>query len=491
MTNKINIDQFLKEENLEKLDKLLIDELQLTRAPALSIGVVYENQVILTRNYGAINIEKNIPATSNSLYMIASVTKSFTSLGILKLVEKGKISLDDKLKDYLPIKIGFEEDPIRIKHLLTHTSGIPNMFDPLFEVNMEDIYGVNNEIPKIPWSTWDDIYRVLNDAEEFITEKPGKRFYYNNLAYELLGKIIEIVSNTSFSTFIKKEILNPLKMKTSGFFEQDITDNLNLATPYIIKPGSNPPKLIPIDYPEKKFISAAGGLFSSVNEMTNYMIMHLNEGNFNEKQIIAPELLKQMHSIQFEDKYPNILAKAAFGEYGRTGYGYGLAVHEDFYGHKLVQHSGSYMGASAWMALLPEEKIGVIFLSNHHPSPRSLAQAVLLQIMGLEPKKHHPQLVLRYHHNKLTGMYSAYRGLEKVQVISKNGSLFLKPLSIGTEIPIFPKNDGTPYYKQLNYYTFTEIGGKLPVQFTIDKNNQIWLHFERLKLKKLSENNCN
>ncbi len=485
MTSSINVLKYLTEEKIKKIDELLVKELTLTRAPALSIGIVQGNELVFTRNYGSINIEENTPATSDSIYMIASVTKSFTALGVLKLVEKKLLSLDDKLNDLLPLKLGFEDDPIRVKHLMSHCSGMPNFTDPLWEKNNEDLFGINVEIPKIPFSTWDDIYRLLNSSNAFITERPGKRFYYNNLAFELLGKIIEEVSGKPFPEFINDEILKPLEMENSGFYDERIANNPDLATPYIIKPGSNPPKLIPISYPERKFISAAGGLFSSVKEMANYMIMHLNNGKFKEKTIIAEELLNSMHQIQFLEEYPNQPFYSFYGEYGRTGYGYGLVIHENFHGHKLIEHSGSYMGASSWMVLLPEEKIGVVFLSNHHPSPRMLAQAVLLELLGKDAYTHHPLLRLRKHHEKLTGTYVSHAKTVSVEVVSRNGGLFLNTKEFGNvEIPLFPANDN-PYHEQLDYYSFTEIGGKLPVQFTIDEQDNVWLHYERLKLKKV------
>ncbi|MHA2251674.1 MAG: serine hydrolase domain-containing protein, partial [Candidatus Kariarchaeaceae archaeon] len=103
-------------EFIDKIDEFLTEEMTLQGSPGLSIGIVAGENVILTRNYGAMNLEDNKPATSDTLYMIASVTKSFTSLGILKLVEQGKLALDDEISKYLPLTLGYQEDPIRVKH---------------------------------------------------------------------------------------------------------------------------------------------------------------------------------------------------------------------------------------------------------------------------------------------------------------------------------------------------------------------------------------
>jgi len=483
MTSKIK--DLLESKLIRKLDTLIIDEMARTRAPALSIGIIHGEELIFSRNYGAINLEKNIPATSDSLFMIASITKSFTACGILKLIEKGKITLEDKIEEFIPVKVGFEESPIRIKHLLSHSSGIPNFSDFLWAKNEEELLNLQFEIPKLPWSTWEDIFRLLEGIDSFISEKPGVRFYYNNLSYEILGKIIEEVSGMKFSKYIKREILTPLEMNNSGFYDENIIESEHLATPYVTKAGSKPPKLIPISYPEKRFVSAAGGLFSSVNNMARYVAMLLNNGKFREKEIISAELIKTMQEIHFAESYPNLAFTSFYGNYGKTGYGFGLVIHNDFFGYKLVEHSGSYWGASTWMALLPELKLGVIFLSNHHPSPRMFAQAVLMELIGKDCTKHHPLIKLREHHSKLVGKYESYKGITSLNVISRGGTLFLKhPETDGKEEPLLPRGL-KDYSEELDYYTLTEIGGKMPVQFTIDNNGDIWLHYERLKLKKV------
>ena len=187
----------------EKLDNLLVSSMTENRTPALSVGIIIDNNQVFTRNYGAMDLESNIPASSDTLYMIASITKSFTALGILKLVEMGKISLDDEISKYLPINLGFEDAPIKIKHFLSHSSGIPGITDILWNKNEEDHLGISFEIPKIPFSSWDDVFRHVNGATEWISKRPGEVFYYNNMCYDLLGKIIEDISGLAFGEFFQ------------------------------------------------------------------------------------------------------------------------------------------------------------------------------------------------------------------------------------------------------------------------------------------------
>jgi CubicO group peptidase (beta-lactamase class C family) len=282
--------------------------------------------------------------------------------------------------------------------------------------------------------------------------------------------------------------MNPLEMTSSSFFNESIEENPNLATPYDLDPKSETGRLRPIEYPEKKFISAAGGLFSSINDMLNYVKMQLNKGRYKGTQIIDEKLVDQMQSIQFEESYPNSSFSNTYGNYGRTGYGYGLVIHEDFFGTKLIQHSGSFYGASAWMALLPEKKLGVVFLSNKHPSPRMLAQTVLLELLGLDSQENHPLMKLRKHNKLLSGKYETYKSTLKWEVISKEGGLFIKyqnpklPLA-----PLYPIDGNENNFTTLDYYIPSDIGGRQPVQFELDNNEQVWMHYERLKFKKVKE----
>lgn len=477
----------IDDEFIEKIDSMLTEEMILNDSPGLSIGIISGDQLVLIRNYGARDLESNIGCDSDTMYNIASVTKSFVCVALLKLQEMGKLNIDDEVKKYIPLKLGLEGHPIKIRHFMSHTSGMPDLGDTIWLTNEEERFGMTRKIPKVPFATWDDIYRHLNGASEYITDPPGTRFYYNNIAYELLSQIISKVSGQSFTSFIKEHILNPLEMSRSSFMSDELLKDNNIAIPYESAVGSKTGKINKINYSGTKFISAAGGLFSTINELSNYAIMHLNDGYYKGNQIITSENLSQMQDFQFTESYPNADFTAFYGDYGKTGYGFGLAIHDNFFGYKLVQHSGSYMGSSAWFALIPEKKIGAVFLSNKHPSPRMLAQVVLMMLLGKDPETDHNLLNIRAHHKKLTGKYETYRSLNKMQIISRGGALFY---SIGEKIknplPIYPIPEKTKDPENLDYYVPTEIGGLMPFQFEI-RDDQTWIHMERDKWKKVND----
>lgn len=462
------------------MDDLIIREMERTNTAGTAVAVIDEGKLQLVRTYGARDFELNIPVTPNTIFNIASVTKSFICAGILKLQEEGRLSVNDPISDYLPLNIGFQGEPIRIHNLMTHTSGIPNITDGLWSRNREHILD-SPLVPRIPLASWDDGFRHLKGAQKFLVP-PGKRFHYNNFGYGLLSKIIDEVAGESYKAYLRKKLFEPLEMERTGFFNEIQGDPL-LAKGYMDKPQSGTRQFIHVPYEEHKLgtslSEAAGGLFSSVEELANYMQMHLEGGLFKGKRVLSEDSVKSMHRRHFKEEFPNASFAASYGQ-TVSGYGYGFAIDEDFHGHLLVQHSGSYIGASAWFCFIPELKRGVIMLSNHHPSPRIFSQAILIQSLGMDPEKDWSLLKLRNHHQELAGEYHTYWGLNKVQVISQKGALWLKDSKERIQGQLIPF-DGNPL--TFNYYLPTEMGGKEPVQFE-KRNGELWLSIERNLWKK-------
>ncbi len=467
----------------QKLDRLIIEEMERTNTAGTAVAVVNDGKLEMTRCYGARDFELNKPVTPDTIFNVASVTKSFVCAGILKLQEEDKLNVMDPIAEYLPVKIGFPDNPIRIHHLMNHTSGIPNLADAMWIRNREHFMDAQ-PVPRIPFSSWEDGFRFLNGAQEYLVP-PGKKFHYNNFAYGLLSKIISEVAQESYKKFLRKKLFEPMKMKMTGFFNE-IKNTELLAKGYMDKPNSKTNEFIHVPYEEHKLTrsldEAAGGLFSTVVDLSKYLQMHLNQGDFDGKQILTKESVESMQSMQFREEYPSASFAAAYGQ-TISGYGYGFAIDEDFYGYKLVQHSGSFIGASAWFCFISELKRGAIMLSNHHPSPRIFSQAIMIQSLGIDPEKEWPLLKLRNLHKELTGEYHTYKGLNKIRIDSQSGSLIIKDLKGRVQGQLLPLN-GDPF--TLNYYLPTEMGGKEPAQF-VKQGGNIWLTIERNRWKKVNQ----
>jgi len=220
--------------------------------------------------------------------------------------------------------------------------------------------------------------------------------------------------------------------------------------------------------------------------MANYTIMNLNGGIFNGKQIISKESLNQIHDFQFTESYPSTDMTEFYGNYGKTGYGFGWAVHDDFYGHKLIHHSGSWLGASAWHALIPELKLGVVMLANKHPSPRIFAQAIMMVLMGRDPEKEFHLLKNRNHQQKLSGKYESFAGVSKLKIYSEGGIMYFENSAGLAKTPLFPIDGNEGNFEIMDYYFPSEIGGRNAVQFEFRGGNT-WFRIERDIFKKIRD----
>lgn len=165
--------------------------------PGMSVSVVKSGSVIYTRGFGARNLEKNLPATPDTLYGIGSCTKSFTALAIMQLAEQGKLNVQDPVGKHVPFRLGSKENPIKIHHLLSMSSGIPNL--GLAEVLLSRAFGVEEKW--VPASSFDDLMLHVNSAQQEIAAEPGIRYFYFNTGFTLLGEIVTRVSKMPYEQY--------------------------------------------------------------------------------------------------------------------------------------------------------------------------------------------------------------------------------------------------------------------------------------------------
>ncbi len=469
-----------------KFESLISEEMARTKTPGLSIAIVNKDKIVYNGNFGAANLENRLPTNGDTLYRIASVTKSFICMGILILQNEGKLRIEDPISKHLPVTLGIEDYPITIHHLMTHTSGIPDIVHSIHEFHNYEKSEEEFEFPHIPMTTWDDFFRCINGAKEYIHSKPGEHLHYQNDGFAMLGRIIEVVSNLSLNDFITDNILKRLNMNRSTFLPEIYNKLDNVATAY--EESTKKKRIIVAKYNQQNeiFGYAAGGLMSSVNEMANYLMLHLNGGKLKGNRILPIEELGKMYEFHFQETNMNRLFGGSVGTFGKTGYGYGFGLYDDFYGYKLIHHSGSWTGSSAWFAFIPELDIGIVSLANKHPSPRLYALTVLAMMIGKNVETEFPLFAYRSHLETLSGYYEGYKGSSKFKIYEKGGNLTMELAFWGLDVTLIPYIDKSENPITLDYYYLSEAGAKQPVQFTI-KNNEIWLDHERLKAKKVKE----
>ena len=196
----------ISKEKCKTIEKMLVSEMVRENTPGLSISMVNDHEVLYSAAFGSSNLAKHLPVTTNTLFVLASVTKSFIVMAILKLYELKKLDLFDPITKYLPLD-ELEHSPfgnsITLHHLLTHTSGIPNISDGLNIQQLALDYDFEDPVPSVPFASWNDVFRLVNSYAALITDPPGTKFYYNNLGYTLLAKIIEVVSGNTLNEFMQ------------------------------------------------------------------------------------------------------------------------------------------------------------------------------------------------------------------------------------------------------------------------------------------------
>lgn len=450
MENKIDE---LRSEKRERLEDFISDQIADNNIPGMSIAIVEDDQVKYAKGFGARDLEDNLPATKDTLYGVASITKSFTAAAVMKLVEDGKLELNDTVSKYLPVKWG---DDVTIHNLLTHSSGMPSL--GFSEALIDRLIDMDER--GISLSSLDDFYIHLNSAENEIADEPGQRFFYFNSGYALLGQIIKEVTGMKHSEFVKENILKPLNMKRSRFAYQKEGD---IMTPYFME--EDQPKSTP--YPLREIGHPGGGLLSSVSELANYLITNMNDGEFDGKQILKPSSLEQIHSRHINR------------EVGDYGYGWGI---DGFKGKELIGHSGSIAVSGGYIGFT--DKYGIAVASNSIPSV-SLAEIgkwILSLMMGKEPDEN-TYFKRKERMEKITGEYESYRGIKIAAVEKESGLLKLKfkeRLEKDTVI-LIPKSKDIDDYE---FYYLGADGEKYDVEFEVEDSCDIDLYIGRWRLHK-------
>ena len=317
-----------KVERIDALMKIAYDYGQFNG----SVLVAEHGKVIYKKGFGYANMEWDIPNQPDTKFRLGSITKQFTSMLILQLVEQGKLKLDGKITDYLPDYPKKNGDRITIHHLLTHTSGTPNYTDfPAFFRTM-------SRNPSTP----QDFLKVFADSA--LLFEPGTRFSYSNSGYFILGVIIEKITGKPYEQVLQENIFTPLGMNNSGY-DHSGTILKKRAAAY----EKDGPGFVNAAYIDMSLPFSAGALYSTVEDLYLW-----DQALYTEK--LLPEKTK---ALLFKPYIP------AFG----VGYGYGWGVGNAPIGHTTdsamtIGHGGGINGFNTLLSRIPSEKDLVVLLNN-------------------------------------------------------------------------------------------------------------------------------
>lgn len=441
------------------------------RIPGLTIAIIQEGELAYSGGFGARNLERNLPMTENSLFGIGSITKSFTTLAIMQLVEQGKIDLHAPVNKYIDFRLGSKKNPITIHHALSHSSGLPDMMGSILTMAR----GAGFIDPIEPMSSRKDFLLHLNGAVKENLYEPGEKFLYNNDIFTLLGLIIERITDMEYQEYIKKNILQPLKMNKSFYTREELEQEDNRITGYISIKEDEPLK--GIEHPFDYLIHAPGGLITTVIQMVNYMKALMNGGLFEGKQIIQKSSIEQMwgHHIEIPEDTSYKMGKKGW-------YGYGWMI-ENYFDHLLVQHGGGITGSPATCSMIPEKKLGVIIGANREttPSLKLLASGILAILLGIDINDAIPIMKIQTIIKKLIGKYQIYNKFIPCEVYLKGGVLYIK---VEIPIPGYPQIDApltVDNFDELKFHIPIVFPGlRISVQFFIDdKTGKVHLAADR------------
>jgi CubicO group peptidase (beta-lactamase class C family) len=443
----------------QRFDDIAFSKLSETKLPSIAVSIIEDGEVVHARGFGYKDVSAALPATEHTLYGVGSITKSFVALSMAKLVEAGKMDFHDPVTKFLPLKPKVFED-IEIHHLLSHTSGIPGL--GALEVLLFSAFGEYHHW--LPISSLADMESFISDVDDWAEAKPGEKLFYLNEGFILLGEVIAKVSGRTWFDYATEEVLKPLRMNRTFLEKSDISQDADVATPYLIRGAKVTP--IPVPYGS----GGAGGVVSSAMDLTNYVRMFINGGEFEGKRIVGKDTLAKM-----ETPYGKWPAE----HYGGDSYGYGLQIIPDFHGHKVVGHGGSVDCYTAQMNYVRDLKSGVVLLANGTGySMGRLAMIAQSLLAGADPQEIHA-VRLETLLKKLEGQYKAYKDTIFAEVKVNGSFLMLSGEDIGKDIVLVPdgEEDGVARFFTL------DAGARMEVTFRFNKYG-VEMMYERYRYRR-------
>jgi len=371
------------------LDDLLPQVVNLYDLPGLAVGIVQRDQLVYARGFGVRDLTTREPITPSSMFLLASISKTFTATAAMQLIESGRLSLDTPLVDCLPgFKLADDRfTRITLQQMLSHTSGLPDHEDYLWETPQEDEGALTRYVGSL--------------ADQKLDFDPGEKYAYSNPAYDVLGEVVARVSGQTFDEYMEEHIFRPLEMKESTFLKTRVSPRL-ATTPFINVPLAEPSPV----YPYNRSHAPSGNLHSNILEMGNWAIANLNRGLFEGRQILSPSIYDLLWT-------PCALAEE-FGPVDSVGLGWFIGSYKS---RRAVSFSGGEVGFCTNLVLLPDQSLGVIVLSNTFPAPVDVVTDLALDLMlGLSPRLPRPPVVITLSRVlKEAGMEAALAGARQLQ----------------------------------------------------------------------------
>jgi CubicO group peptidase (beta-lactamase class C family) len=319
-------------EAFAEIDALIERSVDRGRVPGVSVAVIQDGEVVWAAGYGAAQLDTNTAATADTPYILASVSKPLTATGLMVLVDRGEVSLDEPVNTYLGegqvvARVG-ATDAMTVRRLANHTSGMPTHWDFFYEPNMPP--PMDETIARYGFAAW----------------APGTRTNYSNLAFGILNHVTERVSGVPWGTFMESEVYDPAGMTHTSHrirpgleevaahsYTKDVAGRWVRVTPYAF------------DHP------GASAIWSSAHDLARFLLLHMNGGAIGGTRILSEAAANEMQIVHQDARTAN------------SSYGVAWNI-STVNGVKQIVHSGGMPGVRTLIAAYPELGAGYVVLTN-------------------------------------------------------------------------------------------------------------------------------
>ncbi len=331
----------------------IFSEFEAPGSPGAAVSVIHEGEVLVAEGFGLAEVQEGRPLSRTTPIRLGSVGKQFTSMAIMILADRGRLDFDDPITRWVPELDRFPG--IRVRHLLTHTSGLPDYY----ELPDEEFVAVADSDGD-PLLTNEDVVTIYESWGE-PQFQPGEKYEYSNPAYEVLALIVERISGQTFGEYLEENVFGPLAMESAAVRDRPETVLPGRAIGY--RPGESEGSWIEHDDHPANWLVGAGGVYASLDDLFLW-----DQALFD-----APPVSRPILDLAFS---PTTLSDGSISEYG---FGWNVG---DVMGRPAVHHGGSWVGFRAAIIRFVDDATTVIVLSNASASAGDLAREVAEAFFG-------------------------------------------------------------------------------------------------------------
>lgn len=411
--------------------------------PGAAVAISKDGKVIYQKGFGVRDLETLEPTTPETIFGIASVTKSFTALAIMKLEEEGKLSIHDPVIKYLSDFCiqDMDRQSIKIHHLLTHSTGLAPIR------RREELNQFHEHLT------------YLAEIKHNILGKPGEYLSYCNDTFLLLGAIIERITGRLYRRYITEELLYPLHMQRTTFSIEELGKFIDVSTPYVYNYEMD--QYVKQVWPTLGNYEVGGGIRSNVLDLLKYGELYINQGFIQNESLISTDQLEKMWK-----PYMQISRKSA--------YGYAFEITPSYHGVTLIEHGGGQPGVSSNFGFIPEQNLVVAVLTNvSDASAKDIwleAVNTALDIPILEKRSIEPSIeILGEQKERFIGTYQSEEG-SSLEILLKNNELLARIENKEFKL------------RASDNETLILIEKERPIRFYFDETDKAWAAFFGLRM---------